>query len=238
MIKLSKIRFATQKTTLWSPSSIALLIANLIPVYGVLFQDWELFPLIFTYWIENVLIGSINILRLLLVYPASLIFWLLKLLIVPFFYIMVFALFNFGYFYVIVAIFEKDKYFQWHEYVLWQDSMLDLIGQIPDGIIHYGILPAVVMFSISHLFSLVYNDYIRGETRNPKWLKLLFRPYARIFIVHTTVIITGIIIAFMEQPFYGLLIVVILKTITDLFVHIREHKQSEPLLDGSERTMS
>jgi hypothetical protein len=38
--------------------------ANLLPLVGVLFWDWSLFELVALYWLENVLIGAINILKM------------------------------------------------------------------------------------------------------------------------------------------------------------------------------
>lgn len=39
--------------------------ANLIPVAGVLIWDWSIFHVVLLYWLENVIIGGINILKML-----------------------------------------------------------------------------------------------------------------------------------------------------------------------------
>src|SRR5690348_15210944 len=39
------------------PSVIALVLANLVPVFGVLALHWEVFPLMFLFWSENVIVG-------------------------------------------------------------------------------------------------------------------------------------------------------------------------------------
>ena len=44
---------------------ISLILANLIPLFGVLFLSWDPTTIIFTYWLENVVIGFYNILKML-----------------------------------------------------------------------------------------------------------------------------------------------------------------------------
>jgi hypothetical protein len=51
------------------PSVIALLLANLVPVFGVLFFHWEVFPLMFLFWSENVIVGAFNVLKMLCAAP-------------------------------------------------------------------------------------------------------------------------------------------------------------------------
>lgn len=41
-----------------------LVAANLIPIYGVIVHDWEVFPLIFLYWLENLFLGALQVVRI------------------------------------------------------------------------------------------------------------------------------------------------------------------------------
>jgi len=43
---------------------IALLAANVIPLFGVLFLDWDAFSIVLLYWSENLVIGFYNILKI------------------------------------------------------------------------------------------------------------------------------------------------------------------------------
>jgi hypothetical protein len=54
-----------------TPSIIFLSIANLFPIYGVLFLGWEVFIILFLFWMENLIIGFFNILRMLLLSPEN-----------------------------------------------------------------------------------------------------------------------------------------------------------------------
>jgi Family of unknown function (DUF6498) len=46
------------------PKMLAILVINLIPLYGVLYWDWETFQLLMLYWIETVMIAFWTIRRL------------------------------------------------------------------------------------------------------------------------------------------------------------------------------
>src|SRR4051794_13280890 len=67
------------------PSVIALVLANLVPVFGVLVLHWEVFPLMFLFWSENVIVGVFNVLKMLVNQPASPAIWIGKLFVIPFF---------------------------------------------------------------------------------------------------------------------------------------------------------
>jgi hypothetical protein len=49
---------------LFLPQALATLVINLIPLYGVLYWDWETFQLLMLYWIETVMIAFWTIRRL------------------------------------------------------------------------------------------------------------------------------------------------------------------------------
>ena len=68
-----------------SPSSLALIAANLLPLWGVLAWGWPVLPLLVLFWLENVLVGLQTVLCMLLVDPEDVALWLAKLFMVPFF---------------------------------------------------------------------------------------------------------------------------------------------------------
>ena len=46
------------------PSAYALILANLMPVAGVVLFDWNVVTILILYWAESVVIGIVNVLRL------------------------------------------------------------------------------------------------------------------------------------------------------------------------------
>ena len=49
-----------------SPSAWFLVLANLLPLYAVLVHDWPVLPVIVLFWLENIIIGMLNVPRILL----------------------------------------------------------------------------------------------------------------------------------------------------------------------------
>lgn len=50
-------------------SGIMLIAANLIPLAGVLAWDWSVFHVVVVYWLENVLLGAINVIKMITCSP-------------------------------------------------------------------------------------------------------------------------------------------------------------------------
>jgi len=69
----------------YSPSSLVLIGVNLIPLYGVLKLGWPVFPILLLFWLENVVIGILNTLRMLLADPWDPVLWASKFIMIPFF---------------------------------------------------------------------------------------------------------------------------------------------------------
>ena len=46
------------------PSSIILVLANLIPLVGVVLYEWNVLEILLLYWTESVVIGLINVMRM------------------------------------------------------------------------------------------------------------------------------------------------------------------------------
>ena len=47
------------------PSALVLVAANLVPLAGVLFFGWSVFATLLLFWVENVIVGGFNVLRML-----------------------------------------------------------------------------------------------------------------------------------------------------------------------------
>ena len=56
MSKLNKIFFY--------PSSLVLILVNLIPLAGVLYFGWDVFTVIVLYWMESAVVGFFNVLKM------------------------------------------------------------------------------------------------------------------------------------------------------------------------------
>ena len=53
------------RLTARSPTAVALIVANLIPIGGVFFAGWDVGTILAIYWLENVAIGLLNVAKIL-----------------------------------------------------------------------------------------------------------------------------------------------------------------------------
>ena len=191
-----------------------LVAANLLPLYGVLVWNWEVFPLLALFWMENVIIGVLNVARMLLVDPADAALWIAKLFAVPFF------CFHYGMFTSIhgsfvFSLFGGRNYevngLRLAEPVLRAARELDL--WLPLGAL-----------AASHLFSFLWNYLDRGEFRRAGLMELMGRPYLRVVVLHLTIILGGIAAMVLHSPLWALCLLVAIKIAVDVQAHRKEHK--------------
>jgi hypothetical protein len=201
-----------------SPSALVLIAANAFAIYGILFLGWPALPLIALFWMENVVIGVLNALRMLLVDPEDLALWGGKLFLVPFF------CFHYGLFTAIhgslVFGFFGGKAFEGLSRGLWPgDAAIEAIRQFGLG------LPLAVL-AASHLFSFLWNYLWRGEFRRASLTELMHRPYRRVLVLHLAIILGGWLVLALGSPKSALLVLLALKIGFDLHAHLKEHRKA------------
>ncbi len=186
---------------------IALLAANTIPLFGVLFLDWDAFFIVLLYWAENLVIGFYNILKIAFAagpQPSD----HLKLFLIPFFTI------HYGGFtaihgVLVSAIFNKSGG-RFMEGTNWPSEMKI----------------AVLALFISHGVSFVYNYLLKREFASASPIILMFSPYARVVVMHIAIIAGGFLVMTIGSPAALLLVLVVLKTFLDLTLHLCGHKKA------------
>ncbi len=200
-------------SNLGKPSALALIVANLVPLYGVVFLRWEVFPLVFLYWFENVIVGVFNVFRMVSTPPYDVKTWVGKVFLIPFFCV------HYGMFTAIHGVFVMVLFGGYG----YQGAPFPGPEIVAGSMKEYGlVLPAVVLF-LSHGFSFVWNHLGRGEYKRAGLNELMARPYGRIVILHLTIIFGGFLIMTLGSPIAGLLLLVALKIGFDLKAHLREH---------------
>lgn len=202
-----------------TPSSLALIAANLVPLAGVVFWGWSVFDVLIVFWMENFVIGVMNILRM-----ASRLFLCRDfeaIGTIPFFcfHYGIFAFVHLGF---VLAFFAPD-------------DVLALTGvtrtasfkdpwQIYDFLMSQRelVLTAAGLFA-SHMVSYIVNFIGSGEYKNIPVKILMFQPYGRVIALHLLVLLGGFIVTKLGQPMIVLIILVIGKIWFDYQAHIREH---------------
>jgi hypothetical protein len=191
-------------------SILSLILVNLIPLLGVFFLDWNLSAILALYWSENVVIGFFNVLKMALA-QGSVAGSGMTLNRKPvkaghkpgliLFFIVHFGMFTFGHGVFVFSIFAKD---------------LPALRVL---------LPAFLLLFVSHGVSFGYNFIGKGEFRRTSFTTLFTQPYKRIFIMHLTVILGAGAAGVLQEPVMALVVLIALKTVTDVVAHAREHKK-------------
>lgn len=223
------MKFARQNLT--NIPLLALLAANAVPLIGVLFFKWDVFFIVLLYWAENLAVGFYNVLKMAFAKVAHPIEHLAKLFMIPFFTV------HYGGFtavhgFFVLALFSKDKQGpsmisgeQWPCFFVFVQMLFGIVKHI-FMTIPQTVRLAVLLLFVSHGVSFVYNYLIKGEYAHAKVKNLMGQPYARIFVMHITIIIGGFGLMALGSPVALLLVLVILKTIIDVKLHLREHKKA------------
>jgi hypothetical protein len=197
------------------PSVIVLLAANLVPVYGVIVLGWKVFPIILLFWIENIIIGALNVLKMIFASPSSWGNWLGKIFIVPLFCI------HYGMFTFVHGIFVLGLFggaFRTGAPFPNIDTVLNLIRT---DHLHWAILG----LAVSHSVSFVANYLGRGEYRQASVTALMQQPYGRVVVMHITLLGGGFLLMAMHSPMAGLLVLVALKIFLDVRTHLKERRK-------------
>lgn len=224
-----------------SLSLAALIVANLVPLVGVLFFGWDHILVIALFWIENLIIGGFNLVRMLgaIAVNKSERKKGFSNLFHPAFFVVHYGLF--------CAV---------HGSILWE--MLDL-GELPktelanstwnegfasifiDGAsVFQGFVAlyspiiwlGIVSLFLSRLVSFIENFILKGEVFEATVNKLMGRPYGQIVIMHAGIILGALAIDKWGNSLWLLLVIVGFKIVVDVATHKRQHKKADKNIES------
>lgn len=188
-----------------SPSVVVLVLANLIPLAGVLFFGWEVFPIMFLFWFENVVVGVFHALKMLMAGGGP---QAMKFFFVPFFCL------HYGIFTAVHGGFVFAMFTGGHGY--HRDSIW---GQIAELHLDWAVLGLVV----SHGFSFVTNYLLSGAYRTAVLPVLMMQPYGRVVVLHLAILGGGFLIVLLGAPTMSLVLLIALKIGLDVLAHAKQH---------------
>ena len=200
-----------------APLAVVLLVAaNLVPLAGVLFFGWSVAAVLYTYWLENGVVGLLNVPKMLLASAADQPLSTVgaaggaagRMGLAAFF------LLHYGIFWMVHGVFVT---------VLTGNFMAFGFGDpIANVLADGGLLLAAAALLISHGASFVLNYVGRGEYRTTSVGAQMFAPYPRVFALHTTIVLGGALLIGAGQPVALVVLLIVLKTGVDLALHLVE----------------
>lgn len=196
-------------------SAVFLVLANLALLAGGLYWGWALRELVFIFWIENLIVGIFNIMRIAVCRPPqhSGKEFTPRLFLIPFFAFH-YGMFCFAHGLFLLGMFNDSDTANFGTIT----PIFTILTNNPE------LLQGVAALFISHLFSFFHNFIGRGEYRRTEPNRLMMQPYGRIVVVHMFIIMGGIILNGFANPVMGLALFVGLKTLLDLASHMAEHR--------------
>jgi hypothetical protein len=188
-----------------------LVVANLVPLYGVLALGWKVAPIMVFYWTENLVIGFFNVLKMSRAQGAvgdsrmtlngkPVTRDSRKALI--FFFTVHYGGFTLGHGVFVLVMFSPAL-----------ENVFSELGL------------ALLVLSISHGYSYRRNFIGRGEYIHVSFTTLFWQPYARVIVMHLAIILGGALAASLGAPLGALLVLVGLKTVIDLIAHWLERRK-------------
>lgn len=225
---------------------VVLVLFNLLPLAGVLWWGWNVYSLLVLYWLENGIVGALNVPRILLAqgpviaHPGAVSVRGLagssRPLLVPFFVM------HYGIFWAVHGIFvfllpvfiglgsiARSAMDAVPSIAL--DPWLPLVRPfLPDAPADVGVQWDVVVWgaiglSISHGASFVLNYIGRREYLAVSPIGQTFAPYGRVVVLHITILAGAFLGALLGSPVGAIAVLVAVKTVIDLALHLREHRR-------------
>lgn len=190
-------------------SVLVLVFANLVPLFGVLFWEWSVFSVLCLFWLENIVIGIFNVIRMnkaqgVLVGKAKLngvVYNRSMRGMLILFFIVHYSIFIFVHGVFVFIMFGNSEVYT------------------------NGIISGFIALIFSHGFSYLSNYIGKQEYLRVSEDFLFWQPYKRIVVLHITILIGGVLVQFWGTPILALALLIVLKTGFDVRAHLSEHKK-------------
>jgi hypothetical protein len=187
---------------LFNPSSLVLLVVNLIPLLGILWDGWDFFVLLLLYWSETAIITFWTLPEF--IWASG----FLSVFYVPFFMAHI-SFFMWVYLRCLHDLYGMERWKSLH-------VLGDYWGQVFSGT--YFLVAFAALF-ISHGITtfLSYRDWDPFEEP----LRLMVAPYRRIFLMQAALLLMMVFAKALGSPKGGVVLLLVVKVFLDMAIHVR-----------------
>lgn len=212
------------KFTYLSLSSLALLIANLVPLAGVFLFGWDAKLVLCLYWLENLIIGGLNLLKMATsgLYQKRANFLFLSL-----FFVIHYGAFCSVHGMLLVDIINLQEVVSTSQlpsflslFNLGYEALQTIYANFGQALW----LPLICLL-LSHAVSFIEYFLLRGEIFKLTPNQLMMAPYHHILVMHVGLIIGAGLMEKLHSPIWLLLIIVAFKIVIDYRQHSKRHKR-------------
>jgi hypothetical protein len=210
----------------------ALVLANLVPLFGVLYLDWDVGSLVVLYWSENLVVGAYTILKLLLKARGR------ERFLVLFFTLHYggFCAIH-GFFVLQLTRFAGENWGQapavsWPGPLAILQMFINLAQQVLSAAPREFLLACLALV-VSHGVSFVLVYLGQREYAHTTMKELMNAPYRRIAVLHIAIIAGGFLVVQLGSPLGLLVALVALKIGMDIMLHNRSHAARRKVADSA-----
>lgn len=199
------------------PVTRAAFIVDLIPVYAVIVLGWGAAPLVFLYWLENLVIGGVTIARMVVAGLAKGLFGIAQIIFFVGFFTVHYGMFCFGHGFGLMALLANEGL------QTAGASAHSGIGGVVSHALASGsqmtfFLGIIIAFNI---FLFVW-DYIgKGEYLEVEPAREMMAPYGRIMLLHFALFAGMFALMSLGEPMLGVVALIVLRMIWGVFLSIR-----------------
>ncbi len=186
-------------------TALILIAVNLLPLLLVSMGHWDLQRVMLLYWLENGVIGIYNVIKIISARGA--------LLPVRLFSALFFSV-HYGMFFLVHGLFLMTML----KLPVDMSNFMSLWTALPSGI-----SPMLLLLFLSHGYSTVWHYFLEGEYRTVNTGRLFMRPYARVVVLHLTILGAGFAAMALNEPRALLAVLILLKIAIDVVLHVRSH---------------
>ena len=216
----------TLKRTYRDPLAWVILAVDLFPIVAVLTLGWGAAPLVFLYWLENVIVGAVALLRMIAASVTKGVMGMGMLFLGPFFTV------HYGGF-----CFVHGQFVNMYASMGPGGKILNGGPGFPNPLeliqnaLASGAYMTWFVTAIVAVQALLFvRDFIlRGEFRTAKIEEEMSAPYTRIFVLHIGIFAGAGALMLIGNPLWGILGLIVLRAIWGVFLTIRRRMR----LDGS-----
>ena len=185
------------------PAAIAVIVANCVPIVGVLAFGWDLRSIMFVYWLETAVIVFYSVLKVVTVGGPITLLWMPG-------HLAFFGVFMSFHLMMILALGPTPP-----GWFFPPDVIRELFRRT---------WSAGIGLVVSHGISFVVNFLGNGEYRHTTVNEQIAAPWKRVLIMHATTFVGAWSVMLFDAPVGALVMLAVLKIVVDLHGHLRERR--------------
>ena len=197
---------------------------NLVPLLGVLFLGWNVYSILILYWVENGIVGAVNVLKMARAEgiertrgDSDRVTGAQRGGLIAFFVM------HYGIFWVVHGVFVFVG-------TLFAIGLTQGSGPARGFSIDWlpvAILGLVVVHLATYYFTFIRGgEYLRVSPDRQMW-----EPYPRVVVLHVVILLGGFVTAWLGQPVALVALLVVVKTVIDLALYAYAHgRRVDPVI--------